>query len=68
LRFKKTLAAEKRPETSFLSNAEKEKRIVDYVERESAGARNQVADNEPGGVMGTITKTVEQRMERFWMK
>jgi len=25
-------------------------------------------DNEPGWVMGTITETVQQRMERFWQK
>jgi len=25
-------------------------------------------DDEPGWVMGTITKTVQQRMERFWQK
>jgi len=25
-------------------------------------------DDEPGWVMGTITKTVQQRMERFWHK
>ena len=25
-------------------------------------------DDEPGWVMGTITKTVQQHMERFWQK
>jgi hypothetical protein len=39
LRSKKKLAAEKRRETHFLSNEEKEKWIEDYVERETAGAR-----------------------------
>jgi len=133
---KKKLAAEKRRETHFLSNEEKEKWIEDYVERETAGARKQVEDaeaavqqeqddmthaeiagltsrepektfeemlvaigdslsdlsssddgedeeeeddeeteqgnlsedDEPGWVMGTITKTVQQHMDRFWQK
>jgi hypothetical protein len=46
LRSKKKLAAEKRHETHFLSNEEKEKRIEDYVERETAGARKRVEDAE----------------------
>jgi len=46
LRFKKKLAAEKRRETHFLSNAEKEKWIEDYVQRETAGARKRVEDAE----------------------
>jgi len=46
LRFKKKLAAEKRQETHFLSNEEKEKWIEDYVERETAGARKRVEDAE----------------------
>jgi len=130
---KKKLAAEKRWETHFLSNEEKEEWIQDYVARETAGARKRVEDaqaavqqvkddmthaeiawltsrepektfeemldaigdslsdlassdngedgeyendeqteqgklsedDEPGWVMGTITKTVQQRMERF---
>jgi len=132
LRSKKKLAAEKRRETHFLSNEEKEKWIEDYVERETAGARKRVEDaeaavqqeqddmmhadiagftprepektfeemmaaigdslsdlgssddgeagededeetelgklsddDEPGWVMGTISKTVQQRMESF---
>ena len=135
LRSKKKLAAEKRPETHFLSNKEKEKWIEDYVERETAGARKRVEDteaavqqeqddmthaeiggltprepemtweemmaairdrlsdlassdngedgededeetevgklredDEPGWVMGTISKTVQQRMESFRQK
>jgi len=136
LRSKKKLAAEKRRETHFLSNEEKEKWIEDDVERETAGARKRVEDAEaavqqeqddmaqaeiagltsrepektfeemmvairdslsdlassddgedgeeeddeeteqgnlseddkPGWVMGTITKTVQQRMERFRQK
>jgi hypothetical protein len=135
LRSKKKLAAEKRLETHFLSNEEKEKCIEDYVERETAGARKQVEDteaavqeeqddmmhteiagltsrepektfvemmaaigdslsdlassddgedgededeeteqgklsedDEPGWVMGTITKTVQQHMESFRQK
>jgi len=136
LRSKKKLPAEKRRETHFLSNGEKEKWIEDYVERETAGARKRVEgaeaavqqeqddmmhaeiagltyrepdktfeemllaigvslsdlassdnredgeddddeeteqgklskDDEPGWVMGTITNTVQQRMERFWQK
>jgi uncharacterized protein with WD repeat len=39
MRSKKKLVAEKRRETHFLSNEEKEKWIKDYVERETAGAR-----------------------------
>jgi hypothetical protein len=46
LRSKKKLAAEKRQETNFLSNEEKEKWIEDYVERETAGARKRVEDAE----------------------
>jgi hypothetical protein len=38
--------AEKRRETHFLSSEEKEKRIEDYVERETAGARKRVEDAE----------------------
>ena len=136
LRSRKTLAAEKRHETHFLSNEEKDKWIEDFVERETAGARKRVEDAEvvvqqeqddmthaelagvtsrkpkktfeemlvaiglslsdlassddgedgededdeeteqgklsehdkPGWVMGTITKTVQQRMERFRQK
>jgi len=136
LRTKKKHAAEKRRETHFLSNEEKEKWIAEYVERETAGARKRVEDaeaavqqeqddmrhaeitrltsrepektfeemlvaignslsdlassddgedgededdeetelgklsedDEPGWVMGTITKTVQQGMERFRQK
>jgi hypothetical protein len=136
LRSKKKLAAEKRQETHFLSNEEKEKWIEDYVERETARERKRVEDaeatvqqeqddmtqaeiagltsrepektfeemlvvigdslsdlassdhgedgeeeddeeteqgnlsedEEPGWVMGTITKMVQQRMERFRQK
>jgi len=46
LRSKKKLAAEKRRETHFLNNEEKEKWIEDYVERETAGARKRVEDAE----------------------
>jgi hypothetical protein len=136
LRSKTKLAAEKRRETHFLSNEEKEKCIEDYAERETAGARKRVEDaeaavqqelddmthaeiagmtsrepektfeemlvairaslsdlassddgedgeeeddeeteqrnlsedDEPGWVMGTLTKTVQQHMERFRQK
>jgi hypothetical protein len=135
LRSKQKLAAEKRRETHFLSNEEKEKWIEHYVERETAGARKRVEDaeaavqqeqddmvhteiteltsresektfeemmaaigdslsdlassdygedgededeeteqgklsedDEPGMVMGTITKMVQQRMESFRQK
>jgi len=46
LRSKKKLAVEKRRETHFLSNEEKEKWIEDYVESETAGARKRVEDAE----------------------
>jgi len=46
MRYKKKRAAEKRRETHFLSNEEKEKRIEDYVERETAGARKRLEDAE----------------------
>jgi hypothetical protein len=46
LRSKKKFAAEKRQETHFLSNEEKEKWIEDDVERETAGARKRVEDAE----------------------
>jgi len=136
LRSRKRLAAEKRRETHFLRNQEKEKWIEDFVERETAGARKRVEDveaavqheqddmthaelggwtsrtpqkmfeemliaigdslsdlassddgedgededdeetekgkmsedDEPGWVMGTITETVQQCMERFRQK
>ena len=136
LRSKKQLAAQKRRETHFFSNEEKEKWIEGYVERETAGAGKRVEDteaqirqeqedtdtaenvgltttepektfhemmfaigdslsditssddgdngedednaeieqgqlsenDEPGWVTGTITKTVQQRMEMFRQK
>ena len=40
------LAVEKRRETQFLSNEEIKKWIEDYVERETAGARERVEDAE----------------------
>jgi len=46
LRSKKRLAAEKRQETHFLNNEEKEKWIEDYVQRETAVARKRVQDPE----------------------
>jgi len=46
LRSKMKLAAEKRRETHFLSNADKEKWIEDYVQRETIGARKRVEDTE----------------------
>jgi len=46
LKSKKKLAAEKRRETHFLSNEEREKWIEDYVERQTAGARKRVEDAE----------------------
>jgi hypothetical protein len=135
LQSEKKHAVEKRSETHFLSNEEKENWIEDYVERETAGATNRVEDgeeavqqaqedmnhaetagltsrvpketfqemlvaigdslsdlassdngedgqdedeeieqgnlcedDEPGWVMGTITKMVQQRMKRFRQK
>jgi len=136
LRSKRQHAPEKQRETHSLSNEEKEEWMEDCVERETAGATNQVEDAEaaimqeqkdtesaenaglttiepekmfhemmvaigdslsdiassnlgedwevgddeesekgqlseygkPGWVMGTITKTVQQRMERFQQK
>jgi len=46
LRSKKKLAAEKRRETHFLSNEEREEWIEEYVERETSGARKRVEDAE----------------------
>jgi len=46
LRSKKTLTVEKKRETHFLSNEEKEQWIEDYVERETAVARKRVEDAE----------------------
>ena len=46
LQSKKRLAAEKRQETHFVNNEEKEKWIEDYVERETAVARKRVQDAE----------------------
>ena len=46
LRSKKKLVAEKWQETEFLCNKEEEKWNEDYVEIETAGARQQVEDTE----------------------
>jgi len=46
LRSKKKLAVEKRQETHFLSNKEKEKWIEDFVERQTTVARKRVQDTE----------------------
>jgi hypothetical protein len=46
LTIQKRLPAENRQEKDFLNNEEKEKWIEDYVERETAGARNRVQDAE----------------------
>ena len=46
LRSKMKPAAETRPETHFLSKEEREKSIKDYVERETAVARQRVQDTE----------------------
>jgi len=43
---KKKLAAEKLQEMHILSNEDKDKWIEDYVETETAGARQQVVDAE----------------------
>jgi len=56
LRSKKKLTVGKRRETHFSSNEEKEKWIVDYVERETAVARKRVEDAE------TATKQAEEDM------
>jgi hypothetical protein len=46
LRSKQKLAAGKRQKTHLLSNEETEKWTVDYVERETSGARKLVEDAE----------------------
>ena len=46
MRSKKKLAAEKRQETHFLRNVEKEKWIKDYIDRKTTGARKPVEDAE----------------------
>jgi hypothetical protein len=46
LRSKKKLAPEKRRATHFLSIEDREKRLEDYCERETAGARKRVEDAE----------------------
>jgi len=46
LQSNKKLAAERRRETNFSNQAEKEKWIENYVERETAGARKPVEDAE----------------------
>jgi len=46
LRSKEKLAAERRQETNILNTKEKEKWIKDYIERETAVARNRVEDAE----------------------
>jgi len=44
MRSKMKFAAERRQETNFLNNKAKEKSIEDYVERETAVARERVQD------------------------
>jgi len=46
MRSNMKFAAERRQETNFLNNKEKEKSIEDYVERETAVARQRVEDAE----------------------
>jgi len=46
IRSKKKLAAEKRREMHFLTNEEREKWLEDYVDRETAVARERVQDAE----------------------
>jgi hypothetical protein len=48
MRSKKKIAEEKRQEMHFVSDEEKEKRIEDYLERETAGARKPVEDADGG--------------------
>jgi len=55
LRSKKKLAAEKRQETHFLSNEEREKWIEDFVERETAVARKRVQDAETAIIQDMTT-------------
>jgi hypothetical protein len=46
LRSNKKLVVEKRQETHFIRNEEKEKWIEEYVQRETTGARKGVEDAE----------------------
>ena len=55
LRSKMKLAAEKRQETHYLGNEEKDKRIEDFVERETAVARQRVQDTETAIMQDTRT-------------
>jgi len=55
LRSKKKLAVEKRQETHFLSNEEREKWIEDFVERETAVARKRVQDAETANMQDMMT-------------
>jgi len=70
------LAAEKRWETHFLSNEEKEKWIEDFVERETAGARKRVEDAEAvvqqeqddmthAELVGLMSRTPEKTFEEM---
>jgi len=76
LRSKKKLAAEKRRETHFLSNEEKETWIEDYIKRETAGARKRVEDAEPAvqqeqddmshaGIAGLTSREPEKMFEEM---
>ena len=76
LRSKQKLAAEKRRETHFLSNEEKEQWIEHYVERETAGARKRVEDAEAAvqqeqddmtyaEIVGLMSREPEQMLEEM---
>jgi hypothetical protein len=55
LRSEQKLAADYQLQTHFLSNQEKEKWIEDFVERETAVARNRVQDAETASMQNIMT-------------
>ena len=76
MRSKQKLEGETRRETHFLSNEEKMKWIVDYVERVTAGARKRVEDAKAAvqqeqedmmhaGIAGLTTREPEKTFEEM---
>jgi hypothetical protein len=71
----------RKPETTFeemlnaigdslsdLGTSDDEQDREDEEDEEDNTVLGKLSDDEPGWVMGTISKTVQHRMERFWQK
>ena len=53
---------------SDLASSDDEEDLVDEEDDEDTEEGKLSEDDQPGWVMGTISKTVQHRMERFWLK